>query len=31
LISTELGMANAEIDRTVEIVDQRLNERIEVS
>jgi len=31
LIATELGMANAEIDRTVEIVDQRLNERIEAS
>ncbi len=28
LISHQLGMANAEIDRTVEIVDQKLNERI---
>jgi hypothetical protein len=28
LISHELGMSNAEIDRTVEIVDQKLNERI---
>jgi len=28
LISDQLGMPNAEIDRTVQIVDQRLNERI---
>jgi hypothetical protein len=28
LISHRLGMPNAEIDRTVEIVDQKLNERI---
>src|SRR5262247_2221878 len=28
LISYQLGVPNAEIDRTVEIVDQRLNERI---
>jgi hypothetical protein len=28
LISHQLGMANADIDRTVQIVDQRLNERI---
>ncbi|MEO3432061.1 hypothetical protein [Inquilinus sp. CAU 1745] len=28
LISHELGMPNAEIDRTVEIVDQQLNEKI---
>ena len=28
LISHELGVPNAEIDRTVEIVDQKLNERI---
>jgi hypothetical protein len=28
LISDQLGMPNAEIDRTVEIVDQKLNERI---
>ena len=28
LISHQLGMGNAEIDRTVEIVDQKLNERI---
>jgi hypothetical protein len=28
LISHHLGMPNAEIDRTVEIVDQKLNERI---
>jgi hypothetical protein len=28
LISHQLGMPNAEIDRTVQIVDQRLNERI---
>jgi hypothetical protein len=28
LISHQLGMPNAEIDRTVEIVDQKLNERI---
>lgn len=28
LISHQLGMPNAEIDRTVEIVDQRLSERI---
>jgi hypothetical protein len=28
LISQQLGMPNAEIDRTVQIVDQRLNERI---
>jgi hypothetical protein len=28
LISHELGIPNAEIDRTVEIVDQKLNERI---
>jgi hypothetical protein len=28
LIASQLGMPNAEIDRTVQIVDQRLNERI---
>jgi hypothetical protein len=28
LISVQLGAPNAEIDRTVQIVDQRLNERI---
>jgi hypothetical protein len=28
LISHQLGMPNAEIDRTVEIVDQKLNEKI---
>jgi hypothetical protein len=28
LISQQLGMSNADIDRTAEIVDQRLNERI---
>ena len=28
LISHQLGAPNAEIDRTVEIVDQKLNERI---
>jgi hypothetical protein len=28
LISDQLGLPNAEIDRTVEIVDQKLNERI---
>lgn len=28
LVSHQLGMPNAEIDRTVQIVDQRLNERI---
>ena len=28
LISHQLGMANAEIDRTVDIVDQKLNEKI---
>jgi hypothetical protein len=28
LISHQLGMPNADIDRTVQIVDQRLNERI---
>jgi hypothetical protein len=31
LISYELGVPNAEIDRTVQIVDQKLNERIVVS
>src|SRR6266849_5955216 len=30
LISYQLGMPNAEIDRTVEIVDQKLNEKIVV-
>jgi hypothetical protein len=30
LISHELGVPNADIDRTVEIVDQKLNERIVV-
>jgi len=30
LISQQLGMPNAEIDRTVEIVDQKLNEKIVV-
>jgi hypothetical protein len=30
LISSQIGMPNAEIDRTVQIVDQRLNERLEV-
>jgi hypothetical protein len=29
LISHQLGMSNANIDRTVEVVDQKLNERIE--
>jgi len=28
LISHELGVPNAEIDRTVQIVDQKLNERV---
>lgn len=28
LISHQLGMPDAEIDRTVEIVDQKLNEKI---
>ena len=28
LISHQLGLPNSEIDRTVEIVDQKLNERI---
>jgi hypothetical protein len=28
LISHQLGVPNGEIDRTVEIVDQKLNERI---
>ena len=28
LISHQLGMPNAEIDRTVEIVDRKLNDRI---
>ena len=28
LISHQLGMPNAEIDRTVEIVDQKLNEKL---
>jgi hypothetical protein len=31
LISHQLGMPNAEIDRTVQIVDQRLNERVVAS
>lgn len=31
LISDQLGMPNAEVDRTVRIVDQRLNERIVTS
>src|ERR1035437_7523887 len=31
LISHQLGMPNADIDRTVQIVDQRLNERIVAS
>jgi len=31
LISDQLGVPNAEIDRTVQIVDQRLNERIVTS
>jgi hypothetical protein len=30
LISQELGMTNAEIDRTVETVDRKLNEKIVV-
>lgn len=30
LISHQLGVPNAEIDRTVDIVDQKLNERIVV-
>jgi hypothetical protein len=30
LISHQLGLPNAEIDRTVEIVDQKLNEKIVV-
>jgi hypothetical protein len=29
LIASQIGMPNAEIDRTVQIVDQRLNERLE--
>ena len=29
LISAQIGMPNADIDRTVQIVDQRLNERLE--
>jgi hypothetical protein len=29
LISSQLGMPNTDIDRTVQIVDQRLNERLE--
>ncbi|HEY3678400.1 MAG TPA: 2-dehydropantoate 2-reductase N-terminal domain-containing protein [Bradyrhizobium sp.] len=29
LISSQIGMPNAEIDRTVQIVDQRLNERLD--
>jgi hypothetical protein len=29
LISQQLGMPNADIDRTVQVVDQKLNERIE--
>ena len=29
LISSQIGMPNADIDRTVQIVDQRLNERLE--
>jgi len=28
LISYQLGMPNAEIDRTVQVVDQKLNEKI---
>jgi hypothetical protein len=28
LISHQLGMPNAEIDRTVQVVDQKLNEKI---
>jgi len=31
LISHQLGMSNADIDRTVQIVDQKLNDRIESS
>ncbi|WP_441279141.1 ketopantoate reductase family protein [Tardiphaga sp. 172_B4_N1_3] len=31
LISHQLGMTNANIDRTVEVVDQKLNERLESS
>ena len=30
LISSQIGMPNAEIDRTVQLVDQKLNERIVV-
>jgi hypothetical protein len=30
LISHQLGMPNAEIDRTVQTVDQKLNEKIVV-
>jgi hypothetical protein len=30
LISSQIGMPNAEIDRTVQVVDQKLNERIVV-
>jgi hypothetical protein len=30
LISHQLGLPSAEIDRTVEIVDQKLNDRIVV-
>jgi hypothetical protein len=29
LISQQLGMTNANVDRTVQIVDQKLNERLE--
>ena len=29
LISHQLGMSNAHIDRTVQIVDQKLNDKIE--
>ncbi|HEY2893883.1 MAG TPA: hypothetical protein VGJ16_06715, partial [Pirellulales bacterium] len=29
LISSQLGMPKSDIDRTVQIVDQRLNERLE--
>jgi hypothetical protein len=28
LISHQLGMPNAEVDRTVQVVDQKLNEKI---
>jgi len=31
LISHQLGMTNADIDRTVQVVDQKLNERLESS